>query len=103
MAAKGSDATIADLAMLVGSTSEAVKNLSQQLTKSEEANNRAHAEILEKVDKHDNYLILFKVSGCCWQTIKDIVHDKDLLKMAVVLAAAFGLDFLARLLNDLVK
>lgn len=95
-----------NLPMTVGALVEGFNDLREDLgifirqyNTGEEKNSRQHDEILSQIKRHEDYLIVFRVSSCVLKGLK----DRDNLKIAAVILGAFGLDFLARYITALIK
>lgn len=97
------EVTAENMPMAVGAIAEGLRNLRDDFgvlirsqEKCEADNKLAHEEILGKIKRHDDYLIMFKISSCAWSVLK----DKDSLKLLAILLAALGLDIFGRALAE---
>ena len=95
-----------NVSMIMGSVVTGLKNLRDDFSiyvedgKSDKAQNAAdHAKILEAIRKHEDYLVVFRVSSCVLKSFR----DRDNLKIAALILAALGVDFLARMITAYLK
>lgn len=94
-----------NVSMIMGSVVTGLKNLRDDFSiyvedgKADKAQNAAdHAKILEAIKKHEDYLIVFRVSSCVLKSVR----DKDNLKVLALIVGALGVDFLARMITALI-